>query len=334
MRRAMAMGIAIMTAHCSGSCGHEAATSGATPPPPPSGATEPPLPSGATEPPSPSVSEGIPALAARLEALRLGGRRDVPYRPPQPEEESAYTEWVIAVTRAASAGETPTAPPPPGFALERVHDVWLLAEEADSRRGAGAVAVRIGGAAPVLVEAPHTFFDMGTLPIALAAFDAGRCRALLVNTVHRHAAGGGDTGAGEDDGGGFVSDVAHAPSSFFLAAHRALLGLAPAPATVQIHGFADQNAPGAGVILSAAGSSAPLDGVADRLRAVVGDGVRRYPAEVSVLGGLKNVQAVASRTAGAPFLHVEISRTLRDRLAGDDALRRRAGAALVFATAP
>ncbi len=325
MRRAMLMGIAIMTmtAHCSGSCGHEAATSGATPPP---------LPSGATEPLPPS--EGIPALAARLEALRLGGRRDVPYRPPQPEEELAYTEWVTAVTRAAIAGETPTAAPPPGFALERVHDVWLLAEEADGRRGAGAVAVRIGGAAPALVEAPHTFFDMGTLPIALAAFDAGRCRALLVNTVHRHAAGGGDTGAGEDDGGGFVSDVAHAPSSFFLAAHRALLGLAPAPATVQIHGFADHNAPGAGVILSASGSSAPLDGVADRLRAVVGDGVRRYPAEVSVLGGLKNVQAAASRTAGAPFLHVEISRTLRDRLAADDALRRRAGAALVFATEP
>lgn len=324
MRRAMAMGIAIMTAHCSGSCGHEAASSGATPPP---------LPSGATEPPLPSVSEGSPALAARLEVLRQGGRRDVPYRPPQPEEELEYEQWVIAVMRAATAGETPTAAPPPGFALERVHDVWLLAEEADHRRGAGAVAVRIGGAAPVLVEAPHTFFDMGTLPIALAAFDAGRCRALLVNTVHRHAAGGGDEGASEDEGGA-VSDVAHAPSSFFLAAHRALLGLAPAPATVQIHGFADHSARGADVILSASGSSAALDGVAERLRAVLGDGVRRYPAEVAVLGGLTNVEAAASRAAGAPFLHVEISRTLRDRLVSDDALRRRAGAALVLATAP
>jgi hypothetical protein len=313
VRRAMAIGIAMMMAGCAGSCRHEAASSGAAPPAPP--------------------SDGAPALAERLEALRKGGRHNVEYVPPGRDEEKEYGQWLLAVARAAIAGETPTAAPPPGFVLERVHDLWLLAEAPDRRRGAGAVAVRIGAAAPVLVEAPHTFFDMGTLPVALAAFDAGRCRALLVNTVYRYASG--EPVGGDDDGAVHAaSDVAHAPSSFFLAAHRALLGLEPRPAAVQLHGFADQRAHGADVILSASATTAPLDAAGARLRSVLGDAVRLFPAEVSVLGGLTNVQAAASRDAGAPFLHVEMSRTLRDRLTADEALRRRAGAALVLTPAP
>jgi hypothetical protein len=310
MRRAMVIGIAIMGAGCAGTCRQDATSSGVA------------------EPTTPS---GVPALAARLEELRRGGRRDIPYRPPEPAEERAYSDWVLAVARAATAGEDPSAAlPPPGFVLERIHDMWLLAEVHEQRRGAGAVVLRPGAASPVLVEAPHTFFDVGTLPIALAAFDAGRCRALLINTVHRYASRRGDVDTGsDDDDGGVVSDVAHAPSSFFLAAHRVLLGSAPPLRTVQLHGFADDKAPGADLILSASGTGGPVDAVATRLREVLGEGVRRYPQDVRILGGTKNVQAAASREAAAPFLHVEMSRSLRDRLVNDADLRRRVGAALV-----
>jgi hypothetical protein len=316
MKQAITLGIAMTLMSCGGSCRHEVAPALAVQPAPP--------------------SEAAPLLAARLEVLRKGGRRDVSYRPPMPDEERAYSAWVQAVARAAIAGETPAVTPPPGFALERIVDVWLLSETPDMRRGAGAIALRIGRAAPVLVQAPHTFFDMGTLPVALDAFDGGRCRALLINTVHRYASGRGEAGGtdGDEDANDAVSDVAHAPASFFLAGHRALLAAEAGAWTVQLHGFADDRAPGVDVILSASVTTAPLGPVAARARAVLGDSVRLYPDEIRVLGALKNVEASASRAAGAPFLHVEMSRALRDRLGSDEALRRRAASAFVPVSAP
>ena len=47
---------------------------------------------------------------------RKGGRRDVPYRAPTPDEERAYSSWIEAVSRAALTGAPPSVAPPPGFA--------------------------------------------------------------------------------------------------------------------------------------------------------------------------------------------------------------------------
>ena len=313
MIRTATLGIVMTLVSCGGSCKHET-----TP---------------AREVRVAPRSDVTPQLAKRLDELRQGGRRDVSYRPPTPEEERVYGAWVEAVARAAIAGAPPSAAPPPGFALERIGDLWLLAEAPDARRGAGAIAIRAGAAAPVIIEAPHTFFDVGTLPVAIDAFDAGRGRALLINTVHRFIAGRGE--GGDDEGGnGAISDVAHASASFFLAGHRALLAAQPAAWTVQLHGFGNDRAPGVDVILSASVTAAPLDEVAARARVVLGDSVRRYPDEIHVLGALTNVEAAASRDAGAPFLHVEMSRALRDRLGDDPDLRRRAAAAFLPVGAP
>lgn len=278
-------------------------------------------------------SEAAAPLATRLEELRKGGRRDVTYRPPTPDEERAYAAWVDVVVRAAIAGTPPNAAPPPGFSLERIGDLWLLAERPEAKRGAGAIVIREGAAAPVLVQAPHTFFDVGTLPVALDAFDAGRCRALSINTVHRYAAGRGDEN-GDDEGGDAISDVAHTTASFFLAGHRALLAAQPGAWTVQLHGFGDDRAPGVSAILSASVTNASIVEVTARARSVLGDDVRRYPDDIRVLGALRNVEASACRDAGAPFLHVEMSRTLRDKLGDDAELRRRAAAAFLPVGAP
>jgi hypothetical protein len=275
----------------------------------------------------------LPRLAARLDELRRGGRGVVPYVEPTAEEASAFGAWVLAVARAARAGQEPAVSPPPGFALERLDDLWILAEQQGRRRGAGAVAVRVGPATSRIVEAPHTFFDAGTLPPALAAFRAQRARALIVNTVHRYAAVGlRPPGRGldaEEPDEPCPSDVAHAPSSFFLAAHEALLAAEPGIWTVQLHGFSDATARGASVILSAAGTVADTAPAAGALGALLGaDRVRRYPDEIRVLGGLTNVIAQSSARRGAPFLHVEIARSTRDRLLADGALLARFAAAL------
>lgn len=326
------------------------------------------------------------ALGEQIAPLRKGGRRLIA-EPPDDAVDATYVAWVAAAGLAARNQQPPPAPPP-GFALRAIpgRDLWVLSEEVkdkERRRGAAAVVLRTGAAAPLLVEAPHTFFDRGTLPIALAVFEVQRARALLINTSHRYGgrpkpgdAAGDDEGAeegggeggegaggavaeGETTGGGgpgaggrghggsggaraeesraararlaaslAFADVAHAERSFFLSAHRALLQSFPGIPAVQLHGFQDSSAPDAAAIVSAVGPGADLERLLAPLRAAVSDGkVLAYPADINKLGGATNVQARWSRQMGAPFYHVELSRTLRDKLIEDAELRRRFAAA-------
>lgn len=308
---------------------------------------------------APAVDDGAEErLLEAIEPLRHG-RRTLLIDPPGDEEEPAFQAWIAAAARAARDGGVPPAAPA-GFQITEVRGerVWLLAER-KRRRGAGAVLLRVGPAAPLLVEAPHTFFDQGTLPLALSVFAAQRARALLINTAHRYAGGprpeggdeeaegaGGSGGAGGGEGAGGsggaggtaaqrklvplpAQDVAHAERSFFLAAHRGLLEAFPGAPTAQIHGFQDRSAPDIAVIVSAVGPGADLAALLAGLReALPDDTVRGYPDEIRKLGGESNLQARASVLAGAPFYHLELSRSLRDRLVEDATLRRRVAAAL------
>jgi hypothetical protein len=277
----------------------------------------------------------VTSLSATLEAARHGGKSQIPYVVPRGDEAAAYGAWVRAAAEAAQRGGPPPSAPP-GFALGQIAGesaLWVLRELPDSRRGAGAITLRVGAASAWVVEAPHTFFDVGTLPVAIDAFDGGRARALLVNTVHRYRA----RDAGEQEGSEGAeapvvveSDVAHAPISFFLAAHEALVASLPGAVTLQLHGFKDSAAPGALAIVSAAGTPAAITPFAQRMRGVLGeDAIATYPDQVKVLGGTKNVEAQASSRAGAGFIHVEMARTLRDRLGADAPLRLRLGEAML-----
>lgn len=269
-------------------------------------------------------------------------RRKATYRDPTSSERAAYSDWLEQAARTLDASPRSGAEVlrslagsvPAGFGLSRVDgaggELWLLHELTGAERGAGVVLLRSGPARPVIVEAPHTFFDGNTLEIAWSAFEALGARALLVNTVHRF----GRSGASRPDDAPSAADVAHNGQSFFAAAHEAVArGLSPhrngGGLAVQIHGFRDEQAPGAEVIVSAAGTGARLDGVLASLRsALLPEQVRHYPTEVRVLGGTTNVQAVWSRSQGLPFVHLELSRTLRTRLAADELARRRFGEAL------
>ncbi|WP_441285676.1 hypothetical protein ACSRUE_24345 [Sorangium sp. KYC3313] len=356
-------------------------------------------------------------LDEEITPLRKGGRHLIA-EPPDDAEEVTYAAWIAAAGLAAQNRQPPPAAPP-GFALRAVRgrDLWVLSEDGTRRRGAAAVVLRVGAAVPLIVEAPHTFFDRGTLPVALAIFEAQRARALIVNTSHRYgggpnprnasvdddgaeggrpnlgagggrpnlgagrprpnpgvAVGGGRNpghtadsdesteGAGGEDGGDEAvdghttqdgaqgiggsarggdrasrerliaslafADAAHAERSFFLSVHRALLQSFPGTPTVQLHGFQDRSAPNAAIIASAVGHGAALDRLLAPLRAIVNDGkVLAYPTEINRLGGATNVQARWSRQMSAPFYHVEMSRTLRDKLIVDTDFRRRFAAA-------
>ncbi|MDI1444552.1 hypothetical protein [Polyangium sp. 6x1] len=326
--------------------------------------------------------EATKALEERIAKLRKGGRRTVTYKAPTNEEERAYAAWVRDALVAATERKEPPKKAPEGFSLRVLGDVWLLEETRKKKRGAGVIVMRTGRARPILVEAPHTFYDAGTLPIALSVFDAQAARVLLINTVHRYidkpadAAKDGGTkdekaatkdkakgaeaegdevdekdddkddekGAAVEEPAGVdrdeaddanaaapvvASDVAHADRSFFHAAHRELVALMQGAVTVQIHGFRDDKSEGTGLIVSAAKSNADAAGLAARLGPALTDArVKIYPTDVSILGGTINQQARTCRELGAPFFHVEISRTVRDALGADKQKRARFAAAL------
>ena len=97
--------------------------------------------------------------------------------------------------------------------LAESNDLILLREKADHKRGGGAYVVRKGGSSSLVVQAPHTFFDAGTLPLAWELFQRAKARALFINTAHRYKS------ATPLPDGTHPSDVAHATDSQIGRAH-------------------------------------------------------------------------------------------------------------------
>ncbi len=110
--------------------------------------------------------------------------------------------------------------------------------------------------------------------------------------------------------------------------HRALLQSFPGTPTVSCTAFKTVRLRMPPIIGSAVGHGAALDRLLAPSWAIINDGkVLAYPTEIDRLGGATNVQARWSRQMGAPFYHVEMSRTLRDKPIVDTDFRRRFAAA-------
>ena len=287
---------------------------------------------GASVPPAPQ-SLGGPVKERLPEALRVLRRLPVEsYAPPSEEEAREYRQWLRHLGSALSERQLPARAPAPGFAAHWVDEgrVWLMAEARDGSRGAGAVALRAAPSVPLIVEAPHTFFDAKTLPVALTLFEVAKAQALVINTVHRGGVGDDAERAKRARSGNSPADVAHQPDSYFHQAHAELVDVWPAAHVVQLHGYRDEKAPQAKIIVSAAGTETSIVPLARALNAELGPGTARiYPDEISLLGGTKNVQAQVSRRLGRKFVHLEISSSLRTQLSRQRSLRERFARAVV-----
>lgn len=272
------------------------------------------------------------ALRRRIEQAQKYGMR--PYVAPTAAELAAYSGWFSEVLGSALTDRLPHAPPPPGFAGRFTDrgELWLLAEADDTRRGAGLAAVRPGKSRPFVIEAPHTFFDRSTLDVALAVFERLEARALLVNTMHRSGGATPEQREEEIRRGTSKQDLAHVEQSFYSTAHAEVVRADPELVVLQIHGFRDDFVPGTSAVVSAAKTRGDAKSVAVALRqAFPGMTFRVYPDEVDTLGGTKNRQAELSRAARAPFLHLELSATLRAALSSDPEQAQRFADALAAA---
>jgi hypothetical protein len=180
----------------------------------------------------------------------------------------------------------------------------------------GVVFLRVGPSVPLILQAPHAWFDRGTGALTAELFEEGTAAALMVNTGHRY---GGDTDAEH-------VDVAHADETLFQAATLGVVEGRVDPLVVQLHGFSPKTSSAAAVVSQGAAFQSPsvLDRAQADLIGLFGDQVVT-DAEVPALAGRRNLQG---RVVGgtARFLHIELSQDVRAKLAEDDALRAALGA--------
>lgn len=302
--------------------------------------TEPRLDAGAPDIASPSAvrdNATVPTIAKgclpALVAARRGGADADRYVVPTAAEREAIAEVVrrLAGDGASARSEAAARAALAGYEIIDIPETpmtVLLREVEARRRGGGAYVLRLGAPSELVVEAPHTFFDEGTLPLACELFNRARASALFVDTAHRYKA------AAADEHGDHPADVAHASDSLFQAATEGVLRAHPRATIVQLHGFAERES-GASVVVSS-GAAHPgnelVERAAKRLTAVLGEGVRRFPDDTKELGATKNVQGQLARQVGARFLHVEIEAGVRKALLNDATLRGRFFDALTSAT--
>lgn len=279
--------------------------------------------------PRPSTRRASRSLAASLKSVRHTEANQ--YREPTEKSAKAYRGWLRHLGLSIQNHTLPRLPPNKGFAgsLLDAGRIWLIAETAGTNTGGGALALRAQSRAPIIIEAPHTFFDAKTLSLAVTLFETTEARALLINTLHRGGIGPDQQRIERVRRGRSASDAAHNPRSFFHQAHLELIHLWPRASVIQLHGFRDEKVPRAKIIVSSAGTTASIAPLARALNDALGPGTAAlYPSEVSQLGGTTNTQAVASRAAGGAFIHLELAASLRTRLARQVSLRKRFAQAL------
>jgi hypothetical protein len=245
------------------------------------------------------------------------GRGEGGYVTPLPGEASGFGALACAMGGGDLRGARRLAAAL-GYALVLYDDVvtggrrlLVACDASEPGRGWGAILVDPAGD-DVLVEVAHPGSDLKTPEVGVAVFRETRARALLVAGAHRYA--------WKDA----RCDAARAPGTPFDLAHRALL---PARCVIQPHGFHREDGDYPAIVLSAGAAPPPPALVAVRrgfeeagFEAGLWEGGDRYRS----LAATKNRQGVSVREAGGLFVHLEISRKLREN--GDE--RRRLAAVL------
>jgi hypothetical protein len=260
-----------------------------------------------------------------LDATREGGLDADRYVVPTDAERHAIRDAVAILVEGApdAMARATTAAKAASFEIVDVPEQGaVLLREARTKRGGGAYLVRVGSKAHVFIQAPHTFYDEGTLPLGCELFERARAGAFFINTSHRYKS------AKQTSGGQFPADVAHAKDSLFQAATEGLLRARPKPSkivVVQVHGFGEREAGGNGAMVLSAGVRTPGQPVVARvalaLSRVIDGGVLRFPEDHNELGATTNVQGAIVRESGGQFLHIEMGAPLRRDLLGNPTVR-------------
>ena len=267
----------------------------------------------------------VSAFAGALWPQAEKARRDGPVLDLHPSERLAAQSLFMDLMAIAPSGQVPadlrTRAKSLGLHL-RIEEDRVLIWGAKSVPH-GFFAIRLGPASPVILQAPHAFYDLNTGSLVSSWFDEGWARAAFFNQGHRF--GGPGKEPAKD-----APDVAHRPSSFYQAATLGAARGLSTPLIVQLHGFKERDNEAAVVSSGSALQPERIEGfliqsLAPILRphGLVLDGV-----EAPDLAGRKNVQG-RGLSSHARFIHLEFSRTVRETLLQNTELRTQIGGTIL-----
>ena len=261
-----------------------------------------PVQSAATAPGPPVVD-----LSARISRYVAPFRAGQGYRAPTAVERSAVADAVAElVAGRGSAGRARLGSV--GYRVNELRDRAtgrLVDEVADadpareSGRGWGRIYLDLSAAARWTVQVPHPVADQNTEKVGAAVFEAEPGGVLVVAGAHRRAAPDG------------AADVAHNADTVF-AAVLDRLARAGLPG-IQVHGFDEGSLPGVDSVFSP-GAAAPGPAVLRTAEALTAAGFslcRPWLEGCGQLAGTTNVEGRYAASIGVPFLHVELSPSVR-----------------------
>lgn len=253
--------------------------------------------------PAPQTSGPVPGtgLDTLVTEFTAALSADQAYRPPKAGERRTAAAGLTALLDRRDGGDFRKL----GFSVQDRVDAatgrsyTIATNEPGTERAWGMYVIDRSAPPSLVVEVPHPGFDLRTELFGVDLFRRVPGAVLLVAGAHRKA----------DDS---HADVAHEEDSVFhvIAAALAARGLTQ----VQLHGFDDQNLASTDIVLSsgAAAAGGAAHRAADRLTAAGFAVCRAWADRCTGLEGATNVQGKAAAENDTGFLHVEMSRTVRD----------------------
>ncbi|MCP4806810.1 MAG: hypothetical protein GY884_15815 [Proteobacteria bacterium] len=238
-------------------------------------------------------------------------RNDATPRHLTPAEMRDATELFGELVRTAPGGVLPqgfeTRADAMGFSV-RVDEEngWVVMEPA-TEAADGLYVVRMTESSPVIVQAPHAWYDLKTGRLASLLFEEGTGQLLMLNSGQRYA---------------FErADLAHADDTYYQAFTIAAAQSLDQPLVVQLHGFADENSRASTVLSPGSALADPAD-LADSRWDLTGllPGRSKSGDSVPKLAGRTNSQGIAL-SSHARFLHLELSKKARSELVQEPEVR-------------
>jgi hypothetical protein len=190
----------------------------------------------------------------------------------------------------------------------------------------GLFVFRLGTAQELLLQAPHSFYDLGSGAIQASLFEQLPIRAAFFNSAHRY----GGPGIKQEDRPDPAPDLAHRPHTLFQAATLGTSEALKDLVVIQLHGFRSRQ--GESVVLTPGAALQPIgiqrkfqqeiQNLFGEIGPVVTGAARPELAATTNLQG----QILSSKSA---FLHLELSKPAREQLLGDPALLSAFGQSLL-----
>ncbi|MFI6699942.1 hypothetical protein ACIBJC_13350 [Streptomyces sp. NPDC050509] len=242
----------------------------------------------------------LPPNRAQRDTLAEGVALYVDGKHEAAERRLAEVDFGVRILRDTVRAPATTGSAPSGASDAPGRRYAEIADRAgENVRGWGRVYVALDAPVHFSVQVPHPVADAYSDQLGVGVLRGTPGGVLVIAGTRRTA------------GEGKAADVAHRRDTVFHAVCAELV--ARRMPGIQVHGFADSSAPDHDLVVSTGAGEAARPQAVTLARALSDDGFRvcRAWSAKCPLAGRKNKQGVLAADKDVPFLHVEVSRTVR-----------------------